>query len=435
MRSLWNRLRWRWTIGGLALLVCAAGVAWFAATRSQATAYTPATVRVRRATFSQTVTGSGPLAPAHAATLTFSSSGQVQSVDITGGDLVRKGQVLARLDDQAAQYAVQEAQADLDQRIAALTATQSISVTETDIAQAQAKVALAQAQFQAAQASAAADTLSGESNLALARTKQQTTEQGDIPAELQAAHLKSQAAELSLVKTRDSVSADKANAQVALNAALDSLAAAQKRYSDTYWLNDQVKRTRRDPNTLKNDAQPENGKLTNNQVRAYEQALDDGRLALQQAEHAVQTAQLAYDLARQQEMSAVRQAEQELADARQNEATTTASAARLSLASARDQVVQNQAAQLKQRAANTSTVASAQSNLAAAQAELWALLHPSAPSASTIAAAQSQVAAAREALYQNQQALSGTLIRAPFDAVVSASRLRQATLWRLARRR
>jgi RND family efflux transporter MFP subunit len=419
MRTLWNRPRWRWLIGGCALLICAAGAAWLAARGSQATARTPATVRVRRATFSQTVTGSGPLAPARAATLAFAIAGQVRSVDVKAGDHVRQGQVLARLDDQAAQYAVQEAQADLDQRIAALAATQSISVTESDLALAQAKVALAQAQLQAAQASAAADTLSGESNLALARTKQQTTEQGDVPAELQAAHLKTQAAELSLAKTRDSASADKTNAQVALDAALDSLAAAQKRYSDAYWLNDQVKRTRRDPNTLKNDAQPESGKLTDNQVRAYEQALDDARLALQQAERAVQNAQLAYDLARRQETNAVQQAEQELADAQQNEATTTASTTRVSLASAHDQVVQNQAALLKQRAANTSTTAGTQSNLAAAQANLLALQHPSAPSASAIAAAQAQLAVARANLYAAQQALSGTVIRAPFDAVVS----------------
>ena len=420
MRSLWNRLRWRWLLGGVALLVCAGGFARFATMRDQTTALTSLTVPVRRATFSQTVTGSGPLAPARAATLAFSTSGQVQLVNVTAGDHVRQGQVVARLDDKAAQYAVQEAQADLDQRIAALAATQSISITENAIAQAQAKVALAQGQLQAAQASAAADTLSGESNLALARTRQQSTEQGDVPAELQAADLKTQAAELSLAKTRDNASAEKSNAQIALNAALDSLAAAQKRYSDAYWLNDQVKRTRRDPNTLKNDAQPESGKLTDNQVRAYQQALDAAQLALQQAEHAVQTAQLAYDLARQQETNAVQQAEQELADARQNQAITTASAAQVSLASAHDQVVQNQAALLKQRAANTSSVASAQNNLAAAQANLQILQHPSAPSASAIAAAQAQVAAARADLYAAQQTLNNMALRAPFDAIVSA---------------
>jgi HlyD family secretion protein len=89
--------------------------------------------------------------------------------------------------------------------------------------------------------------------------------------------------------------------------------------------------------------------------------------------------------------------------------------------------VQNQAALLKQRAANTSSVASAQSNLAAAQANLQALQHPSAPSASAIAAAQAQVAAARATLYAAQQTLNGTVLQAPFDAIVSAVALAPGT--------
>ncbi len=157
------------------------------------------------------VTNSGTLAPARVATVAFATSGQVQSVSVRVGDHVRQGQVLARLDDQAARYALQLAQADLKQRIAALAETQTISVTESEIVQAQANVEQARAQLQAAQAGAAADTLSGESTLALARTKQETTEQGEIPAELQAARLKTQAAEINLNKTHDNSSVAKTN--------------------------------------------------------------------------------------------------------------------------------------------------------------------------------------------------------------------------------
>src|SRR5690349_6087071 len=95
----WKRRRW--IVGALALIVCLVGIWWFVGPGRQTTTSTLTTVTVRRTTFSQSVTGSGSLAPVRSATLAFGTSGQVQSVLVAPGDQVRRGQILARLDGQA----------------------------------------------------------------------------------------------------------------------------------------------------------------------------------------------------------------------------------------------------------------------------------------------------------------------------------------------
>jgi macrolide-specific efflux system membrane fusion protein len=95
------------------LLVVVAGVSAWLVTRGSdpATART-ITYTVSRGTVSQTVTATGTLVAAKQAELDFAVSGRVTKVLVRPGDHVRKGEVLARVDDAALQasYASTNAQ-------------------------------------------------------------------------------------------------------------------------------------------------------------------------------------------------------------------------------------------------------------------------------------------------------------------------------------
>lgn len=117
---------------------------------SQATTRTRL-VAAAQGTVSQTVSASGSVASSATANASFATAGTVTEVDVKVGDVVVKGQVLARVDPTAAQASLNTAKANLTAAKAALTRAQNNSADAATIASAEAQVTTAQAGVTSAQ--------------------------------------------------------------------------------------------------------------------------------------------------------------------------------------------------------------------------------------------------------------------------------------------
>lgn len=103
-----------WLAGGLVGLVTAGSIGFVLLRSTTATtASTYRTVTVARDTLKQTVSASGTIQPARRADLTFTSAGEVTSVQVEVGDTVRAGDVLATIDDSALEISCESARAEL----------------------------------------------------------------------------------------------------------------------------------------------------------------------------------------------------------------------------------------------------------------------------------------------------------------------------------
>ncbi|GAA3279618.1 efflux RND transporter periplasmic adaptor subunit [Dactylosporangium vinaceum] len=108
-------------------------------------------VAVTQGTVAQTVTATGSVASAATANANFTTSGTVTEVDVKVGDVVTKGQTLAKVDPTAANASLSTAKANLTAAQAALTRDRNNSADDATIASAQAQVATAQANVTSAQ--------------------------------------------------------------------------------------------------------------------------------------------------------------------------------------------------------------------------------------------------------------------------------------------
>ncbi len=98
-----------------------------------------------------TVSSTGIIEPAQEVKLTFKGAGKVQEILVDIGDPVKKGQVLARLEDDELQLQLKQAQTNLKMAKANLAKAKT-PPDETDIAAAQAQLESARAQAEAARA-------------------------------------------------------------------------------------------------------------------------------------------------------------------------------------------------------------------------------------------------------------------------------------------
>ncbi len=144
-RRWWNRLvprsrRTRWLTGiGLVLVLALAG--WWLLSRGQTTTSAGyRTVTVARGTLTDTVSASGTINAARQADLSFSSGGEVTSVEVEVGDTVKKGAALATIDDSALQIAYTSAKADLTAAKETLADLEDSDASDTAIAAAEATV-------------------------------------------------------------------------------------------------------------------------------------------------------------------------------------------------------------------------------------------------------------------------------------------------------
>jgi macrolide-specific efflux system membrane fusion protein len=130
MRLLRTLLRHRvLTIGGVALVVAAGGGYMYVHAGSTATQYRTAAVTL--GTIQQTLSLTGNLSPISQSNVNFQVSGTVTAVDVTTGQTVTAGQVLATVDGTALQSALTQAQATLAAAQAKRSADQSSSATTT----------------------------------------------------------------------------------------------------------------------------------------------------------------------------------------------------------------------------------------------------------------------------------------------------------------
>jgi HlyD family secretion protein len=155
-------MKWNtWLIGGAAVVVVAAIGLAFASSRATS-ARAVVTVPVTRSRLVGSVTGNGSVTAEQKLDVAFQANGIVTEVLVHEGDMVRMGQVMAKLDDRILQSQVATAQASLDSARAKWVQAQKGNARPEELAAAQASVASAQAGYDAALQSAQ----TGDSTLA-----------------------------------------------------------------------------------------------------------------------------------------------------------------------------------------------------------------------------------------------------------------------------
>jgi len=316
------------------------------------------------------VSGIGVVKSAQDANLTFAVQGTVDKVLVKEGDVVTQGQLLAILDVRTFDDQVSAAEAAL-----VIAQAQAAALTEAprgaDVRAAQAQVRLAQ--------------------IALAQTRTSQTEGG------RSAQAGVDTAQSNLQSTRERLSAGKTQAEAQLHSAAQALVQAQARYATAKANWDYVADTGADP-THPKTTDPATGKSKKNklndvQKRQYYEAVVQAEAAMKQAELAVQQTQVAYDNARQAEVTGIQVAEQ--------------------------QVTQAQAGlETQNLPAGIDKVASAQANLDLARANL-ARLTP-APHESDVTQAQARIKQAQSALDSARLSRERAEIHAPFAGIVNS---------------
>lgn len=198
----------RWVVFGIiAIVVIAAVVLFVRGPASRASADLPATTTVKRGQLTATVAGSGSVAAEQIVNLPFASAGAVNEVLVKDGETVKAGQVLARLDDRAAQLQVASARSSLESAMARLAQAQQGNARTEDLEAANAQLAAAQANYdKAARGGTAADRAAAQASVRSA--------QAAYDAALKAAGSSSsqlEAARAALVKTENALRQAQAN--------------------------------------------------------------------------------------------------------------------------------------------------------------------------------------------------------------------------------
>ena len=385
--------------GLLATQLAACGAASPAsAAQPQQAAPTPRPTTVAAAALpGATIEAIGEVKPAQDANLTFQVVGTVAQVLVKEGDLVKKDQLLASLDARAldekvsqAQAALQVAQAQLQSAAAQKEVALAAQSALTDPPK-PAQVQAARAQVQAAQVA----------------LKQARTGQSQNVISGQAGLT---AAQQTLQSTKDKLSQTKTTAELQMNQAVEALTQAQARYAQAKANWDYVNETGRDP-VQPDVTNPTTGKKSPNKVsdgsaNNYYNTYVQAEAAMHAAEQAVTTAKVAFDTARQQEVTG---------DATAEQSVTQAQAALDKVAVPADQ----DAAALAQ-----AQLALAQANLASLQPDPRpsdkARLAASVTAADAgIAAAQANVTQAQAAVQQAQLSRSYAEIHAPYDGQIA----------------
>jgi HlyD family secretion protein len=410
-----------WLAAGVALIAIMIGAALLLARRGAGASAAVATTTVGSGGIVASVDGSGTVAAAQSLDMPFQTGGTVTQVLAKEGDLVKAGQVLARLDDRDLQLQVASAQASLDSANAALAQARQGNATEQDIAAQQAAVHNAQANLDKARTNniTAADIAKDQAALrsALADLDALRNPSG---ANLSAAQLKVQQAQADLQSTRDNDSKAKTQAEIQLHQTSDALTKAQASYATAKQNWEFVQETGADPtNPTTTDAsgKTRTNKLNEVQQRQYYETFVQAEAALRSAEKDVQIAQLNYDNARQSEVTNIQSKEAALADAqRQLDALKRPSASDIAKAQAS---VDQARAQLQkdQQGGTKADIAAAQANLDQSKANLAKLTAPA--TATDLQVKQASVAQAEQSLKQAQLKLEQATLKAPFDGVVT----------------
>ncbi len=366
-------------------------------------------ITVTRETLIAGINATGRIEPRQEAALSFTIPGRVAEVLVAEGDRVAAGTPLIRLDNREAMAQVASARAALAQAEADLKQLQE-GATPEEIAQARAQVEAARgALVQISGSVTEADIAAARARVDEARARLSALQGAPNNDQLTAARSALTEAQAALERQRSALSAAKLDAERQVFERANRLRDAQTAFAAARDNLARVESNGKDPLT--------GASLTDAGKRAYADAFAQAERALADAELALNQARIAYETARQNEITGLAEAEARVAtaqanlDALLNPNPDRIAAARAALAQAEADLArllgeQRQGALAAQRA-----------NLAAAEANLARLTAD--PRATDLARAQARVAQAQAQLDLAQIRLDDTTLTAPFDGVVA----------------
>jgi len=362
--------------------------------------------------------------PMQSAALSLPIGGVVTEMLVAEGDHVAAGQALLRLDRAQAQAEVAQATAQLAQAQASYELLRA-SARPEELAAAEAELHATQAQLRQAEASVTpADRTAAAAQLRQAQAHLSQLRAGPKQTDLQAAEAALAQAQANLTTQRDQLSAAKTSAQLAIGRAAGELTQAQSQYSTALQNWQFVKDTGRDPITQWLGVDSKSGKkipntLSDAQRQQYYDSYVQAEAAMHNAERALQQAQVAYDAARQAEVTGIQIAEQQVVGSQASLSKLRAGAENDELAAAQAQVAGSTASLDKLTGTQRdATLTAAQAAVDKAQAQLDQLR--AGASNEQLAVANAEVQRAQAARTLAQVALEKTELRAPFAGVVAA---------------
>jgi RND family efflux transporter MFP subunit len=379
---------------------------------------------VQRGPLVLSISATGAIEPRNMAELAFATNaGRIQSVPAREGEAVAQGAPLVQLDTRQLEAAVRAAEAGLAQAQADLAALRE-GATPEELAAGEAQVAAAQGSLTQTQGSVTRqDVAAAQAAVAEARERIAVLEAGPKTTSVQSAQAALGQAQATLQGQRDSLSAAKTSAQLQMEQAVQALTQAQSAYATAKGNWERAQESGRDP-VQPDSTNPTTGakspnQVTDGQLRQYYDAFVQAEAAMRAAETQVQAAQVAFDNARQAEVSGIAAAEARVSQAQADLDALLKGADSDVLASARAQLAQAQANLAKLGGGQRQGALDAQrASLLAAQAQLDKLLAD--PKASDLARADARVAQAQALLDQARISVEDATLRAPFSGVVAA---------------
>lgn len=426
--------RWPLIIGGLLALLLV-GAVLLNILGGQGQAAGPAqgweTAEATSGAIEATVSATGNVEPAAQAELRFAAGdGVVSEILVKPGDMVRAGQPLARTESADAELSLASAQATLAEARAGYEDVAG-GASPDEIRQAQAQLAQAQGQYaQTAGQVTNADIAAARARLQQAQERLAQLTAGPRDADRREAEAQLARAQTALQTQRDSLSASKTGAELALESAVTDLTRAQSAYATAKGNWDFVRETGQDPtNPDTRDAAGNEipNKVNDTQRQQYYDAFVSAEAGLRAAEVAVERARVSYDAARQAEATGVADAEAQLAQAQATYDRTVGGATADQLAEARAAVSTAQADLARLTGASRDgALQAAQGSVDVAQAALDKLTGAADPQ--ELVRAEAALKRAEVAVQQAERALERTTLVAPFDATVARVDLRVGEL-------
>jgi HlyD family secretion protein len=369
----------------------------------------------------ETLVAEAKVVPAQYAALSLPIGGVIAEVLVQEGDQGQPGQALLRLDRARAEAEVAQAQAQLAQAQAAYDKLLA-GATPEEVDATEAQLRAAQAQLRQTEGSVTkTDRTAAAAQLQQAQAHLAELRAGPKPVDLRSAQVGLEQAQTNLAAQRDQLSAAKTDAQLQMQQRVHALAEAQATYATAKRNWEYAQETGKDPNA---SLDPKTGKKTrmkldDKQKQQYYDAFVQAEAAMHTAEVAVTQAQVAFDAARQAEVSGIQAAEQQMAQSQAALDKLRAPADADELAAAQAQVASGLASLDKLDGEQRSgALDAAQASVDQATAELNRLRAGTAKSDLAVAAAEVQ--SANAGLKLAQVALTEAELHAPFAGVIAA---------------
>jgi HlyD family secretion protein len=350
------------------------------------------------------VVADGYVMPNETATIRFDMVGIISDVYVREGDVVKAGDLLARIDTRQLELVVEEAKARLA-RAQVINVMLQKGPSEEDISKAKAALVKAQAELRRAQGAVTqADIQAAERTLLATREALVELQRGAKPEDIRIAEAAIAEDRAALQTTRDHMSAEKLRARSRVEQTTNYLRDAQAVYSRIYWRNQQK-----------------------TGVELSQQEIDQEAAALREVEN-IQEALFQelskYEEALKAELTEIAVSESQLHDSEQRLAKLKRGADPDELAAAQARVAAAEASLTKlqgeQRAGQLEV---AQAEVTYAEADLEALLAQ--PNPSDLAIAESDLREAEVAIKQAELLLARASMVAPMSGVVAEVTFRE----------